>query len=102
MGRSCYATGFLSVRVRVSVCVSFLVHACVYVCGCEHADEADEEPAPQWVGRWGGGGVWIVCFTQTNTPFVVSLACVTSPAGDSVHLAQLVLEPNVFLASVVK
>ena len=53
-------------------------------------------------GTMGEAGVWIVSFTQTNTPFVVFLACVTLPAGDSVHLAQLVLEPNVFLASVVK
>ncbi len=50
----------------------------------------------------GEEGVWIVSFTQTNTPFVVFLACVTSPAGGSVHLVQLVLEPNVFLAYVVK
>lgn len=48
------------------------------------------------------GGVWSVSFTQTNTPFVVFLACVTSPAGDGVHLAHLVLEPNVLRASVVK
>lgn len=29
---------------------------CVYVCVCEHADEAEGEPAPQWVGRWGRRG----------------------------------------------
>lgn len=85
------------------MCFGPCVCACDYVCVCEHADEEEEgEPAPQWVGRWGRTGVRVVSFTQTNTPFVVFLACVTSPAGDRCHLVPLVLEPNVFLASVVK
>lgn len=57
----------------------------------------------------GGGGVigyrgrsGTVSPKQTNTLFVVSLACVVSPAGDRVHLVHLVMEPNGFWVFVVK
>lgn len=47
--------------------------------------------------------MWSVSFTLTNTPFGGFLACVTSPRGVCAdHLVLLVMEPNVFLVSVVK
>lgn len=53
-----------------------------------------------------GGEVWgrrtSVSSAQTNTPFVVFLARATSSDGNGIHLVHLVLEPNVFQASVVK
>lgn len=80
------------------LCICVLVHVCVClcVCVCEHADEAKGELASPVGGTMWEAGVWSVSFTQSNTPFVVFQACIPSPAGDSIHLAHLLLEANVF------
>lgn len=65
----------MCVHVSASVCV------CLFVCVSMQMKQKGRRHLSGWDS---GGGVGV----ETNTPFVVFLACITTPAGDSFHLVQ--------------
>lgn len=67
------------------MCMHVLVRVCMFMFVCVCVNMQLKHKGSHHLSGWDdGGGVGV----DTNTPFVVFLASVTSPAGASIHLVQ--------------